>query len=404
MVVPQKSIIVLGIDTPIGLAIIRELGLHGLHVIGIGRNKRAIGLYSRFLSKGHIRPTDLNACLELIQTLSQTHGGAPVLAISETDIELLNRNRDILLNVPLLIPSAERFTNVINKNKTQEIARRVCLPLPATWTIASLAELKPLTEQLTFPVILKWQNPHEVSGKLRALGLSLFKAKYCYDAEDLKRTLAVFSDVGTFPMIQEFCQGHGLGQMLFMHQGQALLRFQHERLHEWPPEGGFSSLCRAVPLNNHKDLMAKSETLLKALEWEGPAMVEYRWDERTGIARFMEVNGRFWGSLPLAFHCGAPFAWLTYCVWNKDLPELGPIRYDLKCRYVIPDVKRLTRIVFQPELIENRELVFRKISEITNFLLSYLDPKMRYYVFMWRDPKPMIMDLWFIVQKFLKIS
>ena len=28
--------------------------------------------------------------------------------------------------------------------------------------------------------------------------------------------------------------------------------------------------------------------------------------------RLMEINGRFWGSLPLAYHAGTRFAWLTY--------------------------------------------------------------------------------------------
>jgi len=28
----------------------------------------------------------------------------------------------------------------------------------------------------------------------------------------------------------------------------------------------------------------------------------------------MEINGRFWGSLPLAYYSGAEFGWLTYSV------------------------------------------------------------------------------------------
>ena len=54
----------------------------------------------------------------------------------------------------------------------------------------------------------------------------------------------------------------GLGQFFLINNGLVIQRFQHLRVHEWPPEGGFSTLCRAVPLNEHAQLMNKSEQLL----------------------------------------------------------------------------------------------------------------------------------------------
>ena len=41
-------------------------------------------------------------------------------------------------------------------------------------------------------------------------------------------------------------------------------------------------------------------------------MVEYRHEPGSGRYWLMEVNGRFWGSQPLAWHCGAHFAWESY--------------------------------------------------------------------------------------------
>src|SRR3546814_15830595 len=69
--------------------------------------------------------------------------------------------------------------------------------------------------------------------------------------------------------------GVGLGQMLHMEGARATLRFQHRRLHEWPPEGGVATLCRAEPMDRHATQMALSEKLLRALDWQGPALVEY---------------------------------------------------------------------------------------------------------------------------------
>lgn len=62
--------------------------------------------------------------------------------------------------------------------------------------------------------------------------------------------------------------------------------------------GGFSSVCDALPLSEHQALQAQSVALLRAIGWEGVAMVEYRFDPATGTAVLMEINGRFWGSYP----------------------------------------------------------------------------------------------------------
>ena len=46
--------------------------------------------------------------------------------------------------------------------------------------------------------------------------------------------------------------------------------------------------------------------LLKKLNWHGVAMVEFR-QRPNGDPVFLEVNGRFWNSLPLACYAGADF-------------------------------------------------------------------------------------------------
>jgi NAD(P)-dependent dehydrogenase (short-subunit alcohol dehydrogenase family) len=47
--------IVLGVDTPIGLTVVRELGRHGVPVHAIGRKSGAIGGASRYCESFSIR-------------------------------------------------------------------------------------------------------------------------------------------------------------------------------------------------------------------------------------------------------------------------------------------------------------------------------------------------------------
>ena len=41
-------------------------------------------------------------------------------------------------------------------------------------------------------------------------------------------------------------------------------------------------------------------------------MVEFKIDRESGVPKFMEINGRFWGSLPLAVIAGVDFPYLYY--------------------------------------------------------------------------------------------
>ena len=179
-----------------------------------------------------------------------------------------------------------------------------------------------------------------------------------------------------------------------MRRGEALLTFQHRRLHEWPPEGGFSTLCEGVPLAMHGELQEQSIALLRRIDWEGPAMVEYRHDPATGHSWLMEINGRFWGSLPLASQSGAEFAWMTYAVLGlKDESVRCVVRSELRCRSLVTEAKWLLRVVCAPHKIQDRSLRFSRLRELAKWIGMFFDPRMRYFVFSLDDPVPALADL-----------
>lgn len=101
--------------------------------------------------------------------------------------------------------------------------------------------------------------------------------------------------------------------------------------------------------------MQQSIALLQALEWEGIAMVEYRHDPATGESALMEVNGRFWGSLPLAYHAGAEFSFLCYqLIGNNEAVANTTYRSGIRCRYMVPESRRLVRILFGQQQLPTR--------------------------------------------------
>lgn len=397
----RPPVIVLGVDSPIGLTLVRECGLHGLPVIALGGTRHALGLHSRYAAAGYRREAEPEALVRQLIELAGRHGARALLTVSESDIALLNRFRaELEPSLALLIPSQAIMARVINKDQCLAIARDVGIETPATLQVTSITELERAERGLRFPVVLKWANPHTVAPALAARGQTAKKTEYAHDIGELRAILARYEGIGEYPLIQEYCPGHGMGQMFLMRGGKPVLAFQHRRLHENPPEGGTSSLCRSVSLEEHRSCRERSIALLRALQWEGVAMVEYRHEPETGRYVLMEVNGRFWGSQPLAFHAGAYFGWMAVATALGLAHQGGrPYRAGLLCRYMVPETYRLRTILFQPDRIPLKTLRFSKAGALASYLLGFVDPRMRYYVFWLRDQKPFFADLAAMLRK-----
>jgi predicted ATP-grasp superfamily ATP-dependent carboligase len=401
----RPAAIVLGGDSPIGLTVVRELGEHGVPVHVIARSREGVALYSRWATTRHLRSPDRAGTLALVNQIAADEGAEFLLAISESDNVLVREAADAgqLGRLRSLVPPLAALRRVNDKIETIEAARAVGIPAPATWQPADGYDPGPFPTALTFPCILKWRDPMAVAEALAQAGLALNKAEFCSDASALRRALARYAPAGRYPMVQEFAPGVGLGHMLFMWNGRALLRFQHIRQAEWPPEGGFSTVCESLPHAFHAEWLDRSEKLLEHIGWQGAAMVEYRYDARTDHLALMEINGRFWGSLPLAYHSGAQFAWLTYAVLGLGRAvELPAYRSGIVCRYMIPETRRVLTLLFRSGTLKNTTLERRRGHAVARYLIDFLQPSTRYFVFSCRDPRPFFADMQFMVAKALR--
>src|SRR5439155_2761023 len=100
---------------------------------------------------------------------------------------------------------------------------------------------------------------------------------------------------------EDHFSGEGLGVSLLASEGKVLVAFQHRREHE-PLLGGGSTYRSSVPLDRR--LLDACSRLVADLRYTGVAMVEFKVDSESGRWVLIEMNGRFWGSLPLALAAG----------------------------------------------------------------------------------------------------
>jgi predicted ATP-grasp superfamily ATP-dependent carboligase len=403
MKVPLPPVVVWGLESQIGVNIVRELGRNGIPVIGLAQHASEIGLASRYVVHGEIAEPKGEQLVAQIRRLGRERGARAIFAVSEGNCLFLARNRSALGGVKALVPDEAALAIVCDKQKTLAIASKHRIRVPRSVQLTSIEEIERIAAELSYPCILKWSDANTVMATLSHTGIEFKKAEYAYSPDELIAALHRYDSMNTWPLVQEYCSGTGLGQFFFMHDGCALRRFQHIRVAEWPPEGGFSSVCDAVPLTEHSELQEKSVALLQEIGWEGVAMVEYRYDPATGEAKLMEINGRYWGSFPLAVHCGAGFALYSYFVTGLGQEfQLPASRSDLRCRMVATELKRLARLLFAPRKILDRRFVRRPMAELLRFLVDFLRPNVRYYLLCSDDVGPLRKDIFKLLSRFAR--
>ena len=393
--------LVLGTDTPIGLSVIRELGGHGVPVHGIGK-RGSIGAASRHCARFTMRPAGPMA--EWLPGIVAQSGAAALFAISENDLIALAALPENIGACRILTPRAGPLGIVLDKRRTLAIAASLGIDTPASWQPAAGDDFVERARLFEYPVVVKWADPAHAAPTLAAHGLPLVKAEFARDPAGLVALLGRYAPTGAWPLVQHYCPGVGLGQMLFMEAGAPVLVFQHRRLREWPPEGGVSTDCAAEPLDRHRDQMARSAALLAAIGWQGLAMVEYRFDAARGRYWLMEVNGRFWGSLPLARASGAHFAWEAYrraVLGARDAAAPAPAA-SVRARYLLPATRRLARVLFRRAAIADPNFVARPLADLVAYIAGFLDPRVHPYVMSLDDPGPMLRDAFTIARKALR--
>jgi predicted ATP-grasp superfamily ATP-dependent carboligase len=221
----------------------------------------------------------------------------------------------------LACPPAPVVRNVLDKSMTLEIARKAGIHAPSTYRVSNDSELEALSGQLRFPVAAKpCQKSDEVD----------FKVRYFQTYDSLHHALAADDHLGNKLLVQEFVQGDGVGIEALMHHGEPVAIFQHRRLKEVPASGGVAAVAIAEPLEPM--LVDQALALLRALEWEGVAMVEFRYDRARRQSFLMEVNGRYWGTLALAVQSGVDFPWYEWQIAHGETPSVPP-KYSAGARW-----------------------------------------------------------------------
>jgi predicted ATP-grasp superfamily ATP-dependent carboligase len=396
----DKTILVTDSHRGSALSILRALGRRGWRVIAASSEQHALGFCSRYAAETLVYPPPENAPQEFTEYLENAVKKYEIdLIIPVTDevILPLAQNRIIFDGLcKIAMPNDRQLDLVTDKAKTLALAQANSVPIPKTRCISSLKEAEAVAREFQYPVVLKPLRSRLYDAQK---GIKAFKVSYAYDAWDLIKQVSDYENLCDV-LLQEYHPGEGLGVELLMWEGKAVAAFQHRRLHEVPITGGASSYRESVPLD--PELFDYATRLLGALNWSGLAMVEFkRADDAVWL---MEINGRVWGSLPLAVLSGMDFPNQLACLYlseNTVSQELNTnYRHAVRSRNLSLDIVWLLSV-----LRGKRPHPAIRIPSRWQLLpagLGYLNPLIKTDVQSWDDPLPGLAEMPQIFHKLLR--
>lgn len=284
------------------IAVIRSLGRRGLHVIAADHEPRSPGFRSRHAAERLVYPdpvADPAAVVDLLHAQAAAGSIDLIIPITEELMLPLAAARERFAGLcELAIPADEALLQVADKDATVELAKRLGVPVPRSALVATVDEALAAAPDLGWPLVLKPVSSRVVHDD----SVEIFTVGYADGPSALVEAMLRLQGRCEV-LLQEYHAGEGHGVELLAERGRVLMSFQHRRLHEVPITGGASSLRESVSVDPL--LLDHASRLIEALHWTGLAMVEFRVGP-DGPA-LMEINGRIWGSLPLAVKSGVDF-------------------------------------------------------------------------------------------------
>ena len=349
------------------IATIRSLGRAGYPVHACASRPDALGLASRYATRGDPCPSYEDP--RFLPWLSDYVRAHRIRAIIPSEGFLL-----------AVRPVFDEFAALMPISRNSEL---VYGALSKAHVLARLLESAETSAHIPPTLIVVEGQPAPESSDLERLGPPLFLKGDGADARDgganiVVRELTAEAALArlhalraryTRVIVQGYVPGQGTGAYFLMRQGEIRQEFMNRCLHEVPHTGGLCSLRESWL---HEAMLADARRKIHHLGWEGVAMLEYRWDPDSDRFWFIELNARFWAALHLALYAGVDFPLLLMDEFHGSGPRpQKPFPVGVQCRYTVP-----FEIGYVVSRWRDRSLPFwSRLASVAEWFALFLNPR-----------------------------
>ncbi len=318
------SVLVPGIDAPSTVACLRSLHPRGVGTIVGSERSTTPATASRHCDEFVELPdpaVNIDAYSDALLAIAKRPDVRTVIPVREEDIYVLAANRDAFADVVATPwPTLDTLRQVQDRVELIAAAERAGVATPDTTLLDEWTE---------------WDRETIVKPRY-----TVAAAEYLGpDAESFEIGSTRYQTPGEPPDIDAYVDRHGhvplvqerisdsreYGFFALYDHGEPVATFQHCQHRGWEYCGGPSAYRESI---SEPALERAGRELLDELDWHGLAMVEFLRDPRTGGFTLMEINPRFWSSLPFSVRVGADF---PYYYWSlaTDTPIDPGETYDV---------------------------------------------------------------------------
>jgi predicted ATP-grasp superfamily ATP-dependent carboligase len=229
----------------------------------------------------------------------------------------------------IALPPTPSLELAADKARTLALAASLGIDTPLTREPESEDDLRQVADQIAYPCIVKLRRGAGAVGfRILADHAALLSA---YRAPREPSDLVFDHD---HLLIQEYVPGEIHDACVLFRLGEPRAGYTQRRVRTYPATGGVGTI---VETTREPALLESANRLLAALNWHGPAQVEFKVNPETGRTCLMEINGRFWGTTDVAVHAGVDFPALVYrLILDGDVSPVFNHAVGLRFRYPFP--------------------------------------------------------------------
>lgn len=347
----SDRVLILDSDGQAGLSLVRSLGRRGVSVTAGSSRRLSLGRLSRYSDSAYVYPEPTDSADRFVDHLVdylETVDHSIVFPVRDKTSTLLSAHKAEIERTGTTVAAEDwdTYVRAYDKGRLFALADSLPVPTPETYEPASLAEVEEVATEISHPALVKPRSKTVWDGSGTCHYTRVDDSMYADSPEEL---FAAYREVlernpfleeqTHYPLVQEYVPGETTTTVVLAEDGAIRADFQEERVRTYPSSGGNSTLLRGLCDPRMRDY---ASSVIDALEWTGPAMVEFM---RTPDDEYylIEVNGRYWGSVPFAIESDVDIPWLHYRqLQGETIEQSGDYRTDFhQQRLINEDLKWL---------------------------------------------------------------
>ncbi|ELY58962.1 carboxylate--amine ligase [Natronolimnohabitans innermongolicus] len=313
----QGSVVIPAV-APSSVACVRSLGRRGVGTIAVSESETAPAFASRYCDESHVVPDpteDVLGYRDALLELATRSDVETIAPIRDEDVWTLSRYRSAFADrVAPLWPSLETLRTVYDRVRLVETAAAADVAVPETRPLDAVddwgrkAIVKPRYAVVTDEFVDTVSSSTIVHpGSVR----------YLEPGQEPDRE-SIREEMGHTPIVQEYVPGEEYALWALYDRGEPVATCQKHQLRGYSYAGNTSIARRTTSI---PALERAGRAVLDALDWHGPASVQFVRDAATGEFTLLEVNPRFWVSVSCPIEAGVDF---PYYFWQLARGE--PVR------------------------------------------------------------------------------